>query len=211
MSDVIHRYQTLILDFGGVVTTDYRGSVAAFLSRSGIAPEVFVKAMTGDTAFRANLSAAEAGRISQAAFEAALGEFLGIPCDGFVRTICEGLRPCQPVLDLVARARAAGRTTAVLSNSFGSGGYDMYAGYGLDALFDAVVISDRVGMRKPDEDIYRLTVKTLGVDPASCVFVDDTAENLPTAAALGMAVVHFTDVAAAVSDLEALLGLDCAA
>jgi FMN phosphatase YigB (HAD superfamily) len=91
------------------------------------------------------------------------------------------LRPCQPVLNLVDRARKAGIATAVLSNSWRTGSYDPYAGYDLESRFDAVVISDQVGLRKPDETIYRLAAETLDVAPSTCVFVDDTAHNLPPA------------------------------
>jgi HAD superfamily hydrolase (TIGR01509 family) len=64
-----------------------------------------------------------------------------------------------------------------------------YEGYDLDGRFDVVVISDRVGLRMPDPAIYRLTAGRLGVPPLDCVFVDDTAANLPAARGLGMAAV----------------------
>jgi putative hydrolase of the HAD superfamily len=61
------------------------------------------------------------------------------------------------VVELVRRARATGLRVAALSNSWGAGDYDPYDGYELDELFDAVVISDQVGIRKPSPAIYELT------------------------------------------------------
>ena len=109
------------------------------------------------------------------------------------------------VLDLVRRVRAAGIRVAVLSNSWGSGDYDPYKGYDLEESFDAVVISDQVGLRKPDPAIYRLAAGKIGAEPRSCVFVDDTAANLPPAADLGMAVVHFVDPGTGIAEIERLL------
>lgn len=201
------RRPALILDFGGVVTTEFRGALAAFCTRNGLAPAALATALHTDETVLAALSAAECGRITQPAFEAVLGQSLGVEAAGVIRSIAAELGPSAPMLDLVAEARAAGMPTAILSNSFGAGGHDLYAGYDLDLLFDTVVISDQVGMRKPDEDIYLLTVERLGVAPERCVFVDDTAVNLPPAKALGMAVVHFTEVESGIAQIAALLGL----
>jgi len=68
-----------------------------------------------------------------------------------------------------------------------------------------VVISDQVGLRKPDPAIYTLAAAKIGVAPGSCVFVDDTAANLPAARDLGMAVVHFTEAEPGVAEIERLL------
>jgi putative hydrolase of the HAD superfamily len=89
----------------------------------------------------------------------------------------------------------------------GSGDYDPYEGYDLDKGFDAVVISDRVGLRKPDPAIYQLTAYQLGIPAHECVFVDDTAANLPAAQSLGMATVHFTDPPGSVAEIGQLIGI----
>jgi FMN phosphatase YigB (HAD superfamily) len=60
------------------------------------------------------------------------------------------LRPRPEIIDLTRRAQARRIRVAALSNSWGTGDYDSYAGWDLDDLFDVVVISDRVGLRKPD-------------------------------------------------------------
>jgi FMN phosphatase YigB (HAD superfamily) len=102
-------------------------------------------------------------------------DYDGTPLGGKARTMPW---PCQPVLDLAARARAADMLVGVLSNSWDGGGYDAYAGYDLEERFDTVVISDQVGMGKPDEAIYRLAADNLGAAPEECVFVDDNSAYL---------------------------------
>jgi putative hydrolase of the HAD superfamily len=196
-------HQGLLLDFGGVVTTDFFGALSAFGRREGLAPDAFRQVLRGEG--RDLLAAAETGHMSQADFEFALARLLGVDHRGLLRRALADLRPRAAVLDLVRRARASGALAGVLSNSWGSGEYDPYHEYRLDEHFDAVIISDRVGLRKPDPAIYQLAAAELGVAPPRCVFVDDNASNLPAAARLGMAVVHFTDEESALREIAALL------
>jgi len=107
------------------------------------------------------------------------------------------------MLDVVRRARESGVRTALVSNSWGT---DAYPRDDFDVLFDAVVISGDVGMRKPEPQIYRYAAAQVGVAPEQCVFVDDLAVNVRGAAAVGMCGVHHTDVATTVAELEALFG-----
>lgn len=197
----------LILDFGGVVTTDFYGALSGFCVREGLAPDALVKVLRDDPSGRQALADVEAGKISQREYEVILAQLLQVSDDGLLGRALADLRPCEPVLQLVDRARAAGVGVAVLSNSWGTGTYDPYAGYDLDRRFDAVVISDRVGLRKPDPAIYQLTADKLGVAPSGCVFVDDTERNLPAAKDLGMSVVFFREPTDAVHEIEALLDL----
>jgi putative hydrolase of the HAD superfamily len=196
-------YQGLILDFGGVITTDFFAALSAFCLREGLPPDAFRQVLRGEG--RDLLAAAETGQMSQAQFESALARLLGVDRRGLLRRALADLRPRASVLDLVRRVRASGARAGVLSNSWGSGEYDPYQEYGLDERFDAVIISDRVGLRKPDPAIYRLAAAGIGVARARCVFVDDKASNLPAAAELGLAVVHFVDEESALSEIAALL------
>jgi putative hydrolase of the HAD superfamily len=110
----------------------------------------------------------------------------------------------EPMQDLLRRVRAAGLRTAMLSNSWGVG---IYPADVLAELFDAVVISAEVGMRKPEERIFRHAAGLLGLDPAECVFIDDIEANVQAAEALGMTGVLHTDPAATEGRLAELLGL----
>jgi putative hydrolase of the HAD superfamily len=197
----------LILDFGGVVTTDFYDALSAFCVREGLAPDALLSVLRDDPEGSAALAAVESGEMTQRDYEKTLARLLGVDDRGLVTRVLADLRPCGPVLGLVDRARSAGIAVGVLSNSWGTGDCDPYTGYDLHQRFDAVVISDQVGLRKPDPAIYELAAEKLGVLPSSCVMVDDTAHNLPAAEHLGMTVVHFRDVATGVAEIETALGL----
>lgn len=78
----------------------------------------------------------------------------------------------------------------------------------IDEIFEVVVDSAFVGMRKPEPGIYELTLERLGdgVTATDCLFVDDTEANCEMAAELGMTVVHYRDTAQAKAEIEAALG-----
>ncbi|MGH3279096.1 MAG: HAD family hydrolase [Trebonia sp.] len=200
-------YRGLILDFSGVVTTDPYAEISAFCVREGLAPDAVVRVLRDTAEGRAAIKAVEAGKISQREYEITLGRLLGIDDRGLLIRALGGLKPRPEVLGLTRRARSADIRVALLSNSWGDGEYDPYDGYDLDAMADAVVISGKAGMRKPDPAIYLLTTNKLGIPPPECVFADDTAANLPAATALGMATVHFTDANAAITEITRLLAL----
>jgi epoxide hydrolase-like predicted phosphatase len=184
--------QGLILDFGGVVTSDFDAALGGFCSRAGLARDAAQLALRSPEGCQA-LADAETGRVPQADFEMVVARLLGLPAAGLFRQMLAELQPNQAVLDYVKTVRKSGVGAAILSNSWGPGGEDAYAGYNLQKSFDVVVISDRVGLRKPDPAIYQLTADRLGLEPSQCVFVDDNEHNLPPARALGMKTVHFAD------------------
>jgi putative hydrolase of the HAD superfamily len=78
----------------------------------------------------------------------------------------------------------------------------------LAEVFDAVVISEEVRMRKPDVEIFKLAVRRVDLDPGECVFIDDTAANLVGALELGITTIHHTDPQATLDRLQELLGVD---
>lgn len=151
----------------------------------------------------------ERGELRPQDFERALAQELakrGSPVEpeGLLNRLLSGLRGLDPtMLDLVRRARAAGLRTALLSNSWG----DHYPKELWDDLFDAVVISGRVGMRKPDPRIFVYVAEQLGLTPAECVMVDDLPHNVRGAVAAGMVAVRHTDAPTTMAELEALFEL----
>lgn len=111
----------------------------------------------------------------------------------------------QPQMSaLVRRARSAGLRTALLSNSWGN----RYPRDTWDGMFDAIVISGEVGLRKPEPEIYRYAANVLDLTPAECVFVDDMKPNVTGANAIGMTGVHHTDYDQTRIELEKLFGID---
>jgi epoxide hydrolase-like predicted phosphatase len=200
-------YSGLILDFGGVVTTDFDAAIAAFSVREGLDAGAFFRAIRETSEGRKALVAVECGQISQRSFEVTMGRLLGLDDNGLLAKVLADLRPRAEIVDLAQRARVRGIRVGALSNSWGSGDYNPYEAYELDKLFDAVVISDQVGMRKPSTRIYELTAAKLGLEPAECLFVDDTKYNLPAARELGMGTLLFTGADGEVPEIERLIGI----
>jgi epoxide hydrolase-like predicted phosphatase len=116
-----------------------------------------------------------------------------------------GSSPDQAMIDAVRAARAAGVRTGLISNSWGTRRYDRRQ---LAELFDGVVISGEVGIRKPAAEMYSLGAERVGLEPSECVFVDDLPFNLQPAAKLGMATVHHTSAERTIAGLERLLGVE---
>jgi putative hydrolase of the HAD superfamily len=196
----------LLLDFGGVVTSSLVGRMAEFCVESGLPAEAIVDVFRTEDGRRV-MALAEAGLASQRDFEIMVAGQLGLPTEGLVERLVSALTPRAEMADLVRRARAAGIPTGLLSDSLGPGGYDIYTGYDLAAMFDVVVISHAVGLRKPDPAIFALAAAQLGRAPAECVFVDDTLHHVRAARELGMAAVHFTGEPEQLAEVERLIGL----
>lgn len=193
----------LLVDFGGVLTTNVFASFAGFCRREGIDPDRVRSLFRHDPEARDLLERLETGALPEPDFEAAFARRLGLPPDDLIARLFAGVRPDREMIDAVQRAREQGIVTGLLSNSWGMAtDYDA-----LGDLFDARVISAREGMRKPDPRIYPLAVERMGLPPEEIVFVDDLGFNLKPARALGMATVRHEDAAATVATLEDLLGV----
>jgi putative hydrolase of the HAD superfamily len=204
------HYKGLLLDFGGVITTDFFASIDDHLQQLGLPRGHFRQLVTTDPAGRALYQRVERGQISQSAFESQLAALLRVEPDGLIAGMLAGLRPDQRIIQAAARARAAGILVGVITNSWGTEPIDPYASYHLHERYDAVIVSGEVGIRKPDPAVYLLAAEKLGLPAGACVLVDDVAVNLPPAAKLGMATIHHTDSATTVRELERAIGVDLA-
>ena len=195
----------LIVDYGGVLTTDVFASFRAFCEAEGLEPDAVRERFRSDPEARELLAGLETGALAVAEFEPRLAALLEVESERLIGRLFGGLEPDAAMLDGVRAARRAGARTALLSNSWGDGlAYDDAL---LEQLFDARVISSEVGLRKPDPTIYELAAERLGLPPAACVFVDDLPGNLKPARALGMAtVLHRGDAEATLAEVRALLG-----
>jgi epoxide hydrolase-like predicted phosphatase len=197
----------LLVDWGGVLTTNLFTSFGAFCEDEGLAPEALARHFREDDDFRALLIGFVEGRVEELAFEEGLGGLLGVPHAGLIDRLFARVGPEPAMLAAVEAARAAGIRTGLVSNSWGTRRYDRAM---LERLFDGVVISGEVGLRKPAPEMYRLGAERAGAAPEACVYVDDLPFNLPPAAELGMATVHHTDAAVTIPELERLLDLTLA-
>jgi putative hydrolase of the HAD superfamily len=200
-------YKGFLLDFGGVLTSDFFGSIDDYCQQLGLPRGRFREVVTGDPVGRALYHRVERGEISQATFERDLAALLGVAPDGLVAGLLAGLRPDPRMIEAAAQARKAGIRVGVITNSWGMGPYDPYEGYQLNECYDALVVSSEVGIRKPDAAIYRLAADKLGIAPSHCVFVDDVAANLPPAAELGMATIRHVNSSRTIAELGRLLGI----
>jgi putative hydrolase of the HAD superfamily len=195
----------LLVDWGGVLTTDLFASFGAFCSEEGLAPDAARDAFMSDPLARELLEDFECGRLESDAFEQRFGAVLGVaePA-GLIGRVFRHVRPDDVMQDAVAAFRAAGVRTGLLSNSWGTDTYDRRR---FADMFDVLVISGEEGVRKPTPELYATAVARMGMAAGELVFVDDLRGNLKPARALGIATVHHTDTAATVAELEELLGV----
>ncbi len=198
----------LLIDWGGVLTTNLFTSFQAHCLRAEIDPQKLMGRFRNDPEARNLLIALEKGELHESAFEVQLAALLEVEPDGLIDGLFAGVEPDVAMVDAVRRARAGGARTALVSNSWGVHRYphDMF-----EELFDGVVISGEEGIRKPSTRMYELGAERAGVSPEDCVYVDDLPFNLTPAEELGMAVIHHTDAAKSVPEMEALLGIPLSA
>jgi putative hydrolase of the HAD superfamily len=203
--------EALVVDFGGVLTTSMAESFTEFVRSEDVDGEHLHRVLFADYGEGTLVHGVETGRVTMEEFERELATKLRttsgdpVAAEGLVARMFAGARANGPMLDAVRRARAAGFRTGLLSNSWGN--RDSYAFEHFDTLFDAVVISGEVGMRKPDPEIYALAAREVGVPPGRCVFVDDIGANVRGAVAAGMIGVHHRQTDTTLEELEALLGI----
>lgn len=198
------RYEGLLVDFGGVLTTNIWKSFDLFCENEGLERGTVLELFRGDGEALALLRSLERGAVTDEEFERDFGELLGVDPPGLVERLFAGLSPEQAMIDAVESVRAAGIRTGLISNSWGTGIYERAP----MAIFDATVISGDVGLHKPEPEIYELGAERIGVAPAACVFVDDLRENVAGAEAVGMTAVLHRNPAETIAELERLLGLE---
>jgi putative hydrolase of the HAD superfamily len=200
--------RALVVDFGGVLTTNIWTAFGAFCEREGLEREAVRELFRGDSEALRLLRGLETGELPDEQFEHDFGALLGVTDrDGLIARMFADLRPEEAMIDAVRSAHKRGVKTGLITNSWGMGIYDRAP----TDLFDDTVISGEVGMHKPQPEIYVLACERLEVEPAQAVFVDDLRENCEGAEAVGMTALLHRDPAQTVARLEDLLGLSLAA
>ena len=204
--------RAVISDFGGVLTTPLGNSFAAWSRESGIPLEDLGQALA-DAAERHGehpLFVLERGELSEAEFirrlEHELGD--GRTLDGMTETYFRHLERNHEMIDLMADLRGRGHRMAMLTNNV----REWEARWRsmipeIDEIFELVVDSAFVGMRKPEHEIYHLTVDRLGggLRPEDCVFVDDIGLNCDAAREVGMTAVLFETTEQTRAEIELAL------
>lgn len=198
------EHDGLLVDFGGVLTTNIWESFGAFCDAEGLEPGA-VKGLFRDRGDGlALLRRLERGAISDADFERDFGAMLGVEPAGLIGRLFAGLGPEEAMIAAVQAVRDAGIPTGLISNSWGTGIYERAPMH----IFDATVVSGDVGLHKPEPEIYLLGAERIGVPAERCVFVDDLRENIDGAEAVGMTGVLHREAEATIAELEEKLGVE---
>jgi putative hydrolase of the HAD superfamily len=206
----------VIIDWGGVMTNPILDTVDAWIRAEDIDRDSYTTVMRawvtqayGDGADNP-IHALERGECTNEEFERQLAEQLShvdgrpVRADGLLARMFAASALQSAMLDLVRALRRAGLRTALLSNSWGN---DDYPRHLFPELFDVVVISAEVGMRKPEERIFRHAAALLGLEPRECVFIDDVQANIAAAEAIGLVGLHHREPAPTIAWLTDRLGL----
>jgi putative hydrolase of the HAD superfamily len=199
-----NRRQGLLIDWGGVLTTNLFASFHEYCVGAEIDTQALTERFSGDSGFRELLIALEKGTMEEPAFERRFAELLGVEPDGLIDGLFRGVQPDTAMVEAVRLAHEEGVKTALVSNSWGVHRYphDLFS-----EIFDGIVISGKEGIRKPSKRMYELGAQRAGVAAELCVFVDDLPFNLAPAEELGMATVHHTSAETTIPLLEELLGV----
>ena len=205
--------RALISDFGGVLTSPLHEGFLAYQEESGVSLEQLGRAMARATDEHGEhpLFVLERGAISELEFRARIEPHLE---DGFdmtrLRTVYfERMEPNGAMIDFVREVRGRGLRTALLTNNVREWEPLWRAKLPeIDDIFELVVDSAFVGMRKPEPRIYELTLERLGggLAGSDCIFVDDLEPNCDTARSLGMTPVLYRSPDQAIAEIEDMLG-----
>jgi putative hydrolase of the HAD superfamily len=209
----VTRVEAVISDFGGVLTSPLLHSFAAFQDHSGIPLETLGEAMAqvSEVDGANPLFELEKGALTERDFlaklEAGVESILGrrVAMHDFSEHYFASLSANHELFDHYRMLRDRGIRMAMLTNNVKEWEPRWRSMLPVDEVFEIVVDSAFVGMRKPDPAIYRLTLERLDLPAQACVFVDDLEHNVEAAATLGMPTVHFRDTAQAIAELDALL------
>jgi putative hydrolase of the HAD superfamily len=206
--------RAVVSDFGGVLTAPLMDGFARIQDDTGVPPAAFGSALR--RAAEANggrnpLFDLEVGAITEAQFLATLEREVGailerpVALREFGADYMDGLDPNHELFAHLRGLHERGTRLALLTNNVREWEPLWRTKLPVDEIFETVVDSGFVGVRKPDAAIYAIVLERLGLPAAECVFVDDIAVNVDAARELGFAVVHFRDTAQAIGELDALL------
>lgn len=204
--------EAVIFDFGGVFTTSPFEAFARFETARGL-PADIIRRTNAANHFENAWAKFERAEIDLEAFDtlfAAESLALGAEVRGrdVVPLLAGDPRPemVEALRRVKQQCKAGCITNNLPANSIGSlGGRAIYVAEVM-ALFDHVIESAKIGLRKPDPRIYRMMANALGVDPKNCVYLDDLGVNLKPAREMGMTTIKVLDGPQAIAELEVATG-----
>jgi putative hydrolase of the HAD superfamily len=204
---------TIVADFGGVLSSPLADAFDTVQRHYELPSDALGAALAAVAAERGAhpLHDLETGAIGEAAFFDRLGDalttHLGRPVAiaDFTARYWAALTPNDELIEHLRGLRRGGYRMGLLTNNVREWGPYWRAMVPVDELFDAVVDSAWVGLRKPDPAIYALTSERLGVRPQEIVLLDDLAPNCHAARDAGWAAVRFDTTSQTIAELDALL------
>jgi putative hydrolase of the HAD superfamily len=206
--------QAVVSDFGGVLTSPLLQAFNRVQDDIDVPIEAYGAAMAHSLEHDGEhpLYVLERGEITEADFLARVGRGLEavlgrhVELHGFGARLMEALEPNQQLFDYYGTLRRErGLRFALCTNNVREWESAWRAKLPIDDLFEVVVDSAFVGTRKPEPQIYALTLEWLGLPAEVCAFVDDLERNVVAAREAGMHGIVYRDTAQAIAELEALL------
>jgi putative hydrolase of the HAD superfamily len=204
----------VIWDFGGVLTTSPFEAFARFEAGRGL-PAGIIRRTNAANHWENAWAKFERAEIDIEAFDqlfAAESRLLGAEVRGrdVLPLLSGDLRP--EMIEALRRVKTSFKTGCITNNlpanAIGSSsGRTLYVAE-VTALFDHIIESAKIGLRKPDPRIYWMMVAALVVDPAACVYLDDLGVNLKPAREMGMTTIKVVDAPQAIAELEAATGME---
>ena len=205
--------EAVIWDFGGVLTTSPFEAFTRFEKERGL-PADIIRRTNAANHFENAWAKFERAEVDLATFDTLFAaESLALGAEVRGRDVVPLLSgdPRPEMVEALRRAKKRFKTGCITNNlpanAIGSsGGRALYVAETM-ALFDHVIESAKVGLRKPDPRIYRVMADALGVDPKNCVYLDDLGVNLKPAREMGMTTIKVIDAPQAIRELQAATGL----
>jgi putative hydrolase of the HAD superfamily len=203
--------EAVIWDFGGVLTTSPFEAFARFERERGLPADIIRRTNAANHLENA-WAKFERAEVDIEAFDelfAAESRALGAEVRGkhVLPLLAGDLRP--EMVEALTRIGEKYKTGCITNNlpAIGSaGGRTLYIAEVM-SLFDHVIESAKIGLRKPDPRIYRMMVETLQVDPKNCIYLDDLGVNLKPAREMGMITIKVVSAPQAIAELEAATGM----
>lgn len=206
--------EAVLFDFGGVVTTSPFEAFARYEAANNLPADLIrtINSTNADDNAWAKMERSEVDVAGFAQLFEAEAAALGHQVDGaaVLALLAGEVRP--EMVEAIARIQASPLKLACLTNNFRTGDASSNASGGAEpgvkAMFDHIIESSVIGIRKPEPEFYRRALEIVGVAPEQAVFLDDLGINLKPARAMGMTTIKVVDADQALGELEAVIGLD---
>ena len=208
------RFDAVLFDFTGVLTGSPWAAIGGIGDKDGLSHDEVLEFMLGpyDQDTDHPMHQLERGEIELMAYVAdvqARADAAGLALDfDRLRTLMTDLPVYEQIVARIRDLRAAGYRTGLITNNLREAGDQWRAKVPLDELFDVVIDSSAVGLRKPNPAIFHLALEQLGgIEPGRALFLDDHPGNVAGAQAAGLQALLVDDPDEALADLDALLGV----